>query len=300
MNDVMIIANPSSGKKRAEEYGERVKRTFLKHHRKSEIRLTENKEDIFTLAKEARDKECETVVVIGGDGTVSELANALSELEYKPAIGIIPSGTVNNIARGLTMPNDPDEIADNIADYKEKKADAGKVNNRIFLSSVSAGPVPETVWEVTDEQKKKYGQVAYFMEGLKTLKDEDTYKMNLELDGNNMDAELNLIIIGLSSSIAGIPEFFEDAESDDGKLYLFGLKPSSIGQKITVMQALLFSKETFNEAQEKAFTVSFERAVLTLNDKEAFTAVDGEQGPSFPVEIEVLPQYFTFLVPEIK
>ena len=298
MNDIMIIANPSSGKKRAEDYAERVKNTFLRNGQRAFVKVTEKKEDIFLFSKLAKEEAYTTIIIIGGDGTVSELANALSDLEYQPVIGIIPAGTVNNIARGLNMPADPYKIAEEISHYTEKKTDAGKVNDCVFLSSVSAGPVPETVWEVSEDQKEKYGQAAYFMEGIKTLKEEDTYKMKIEIDGKSSDMELNLIIIGVSGSIAGIPNFFKEAKWDDGRLHLFGLKPSSIGQKVTVLQALLFSKETFNDAQDKAFTVSFKRADLTLKDKETFTAVDGEQGPSFPVTIEVLPQFFTFLVPD--
>ncbi|SFC72411.1 lipid kinase, YegS/Rv2252/BmrU family [Alkalibacterium subtropicum] len=297
MNDVMIIANPSSGKKKAEEYADKLKQNFLRHDRKAVIKITEKIEDVSRFAVQASEEAYQHLIIIGGDGTVSEAANGLRNQKYRPVIGIVPSGTVNNIAKGLNLPADPEQTIAQMSQFKEKKADAGRVNDRIFLSSVSAGPVPETVWEVSEEQKEKLGQAAYFMEGVKSLRSEETYDMELTIDGKKVDIDLNLILAGVNGSIAGIPNFFDEAKIDDGKLYLFGLKRSTLGQKLTVLQALFFSNKEFNDMQDAAFTVSFKRAVCTVKNKEAFTTVDGDQGPAFPVIIEVLPQYFTFLVP---
>ncbi|MDZ7835473.1 MAG: diacylglycerol kinase family protein [Alkalibacterium sp.] len=297
MNDVMIIANPSSGRKNAEEYAEKVKKALMNENRESVIKLTEKKEDISAFAKQASSEAYSSIIVIGGDGTVSELADGLYDQKYRPTIGIIPAGTVNNISRGLDIPNDPVQVVNELTDYIEKKADAGKVNDRIFLQFVSAGPVPETVWEVSAEQKEKYGQAAYFMEGMKSLGDEETYKMDLQVDEEHLDVDLNLILIGVNGSIAGIPNFFDDARIDDGKLYLFGLKRSSIGQKLTVLREMIFNERPLNKTKDIAFTLSFKKAVISVEKKEAYAAVDGEKGPAFPIILEVLPQYFTFLVP---
>ncbi|MER2063939.1 MAG: diacylglycerol kinase family protein [Alkalibacterium sp.] len=296
MNDVMIVANPSSGKKQAEAYAKKLEQIFREHERETDLRKTEEIEDISRFAIEASEKKYDQLIIIGGDGTVSEAANGLNNRQYRPTIGIIPAGTVNNIAKGLGIDGSPDAVIRHLIDYKKVKADVGKVNDRLFLSSVSAGPVPETVWEVSDEQKEKYGQAAYFMEGIKSLRNEETYELELEIDEEITQIDLNLILIGVNSSIAGIPNFFDEAKKDDGRLYMFGLKQSTLGEKFTVLQALLFSNREFNDMQDLAFTVPFKRAVITLKNKETFTTIDGEQGPVFPVILEVLPQYLTFLV----
>lgn len=296
MKDIMIIVNPSSGRKKAEYYAEKMKKTFQKHNRNVAIKRTEIKEDISKFAEAAGVKKYKTLIVIGGDGTVSEAVNGLSNLKYRPTLGIIPAGTVNNIAKSINIPANPLEAIDQMVHFHEKKIDVGRINDRIFLSSVSAGPVPETVWEVSDEKKEKFGQAAYFMEGIKSLRDEKTYDVELTIDGKQFDIDLNLILVGVNSSIAGIPNFFNGAELDDGQLYLFGMKRSTIGQKLTVLQALLFSNEEFNDTQDIAFTVPFKKAVLTIKNKKTFTTVDGDQGPEFPIILEVLPQRFTFLV----
>lgn len=293
----MIIANPSSGKKQAKQYAEQVKKSFSAYNRISDIKLTENKEDIARFAKQASEEAYNTLIVIGGDGTVSELANGLHHQKYKPAIGIIPAGTVNNIANGLTIPSNPETVSKDIATYKQKKADVGKINDRLFLSSVSAGPVPETVWEVSDDLKEKYGKAAYFIEGLKSLSDEETYEMELDIDDFSEHIDLNLIIIGVNGSISGIANFFDEAACDDGLLYFFGLKRASISQKITVLKSVLFSKDALSQVEDIAFAIPFKKAAMRIKNSVGYTAVDGEKGASFPIDVEVIPQFFTFLVP---
>ena len=296
MKDIIIIANPSSGRKQAKYYAEKAEAFFLEHKRKVDIKYTSKKSDISTFAKRASDERYHTIIVMGGDGTVTELINGLKNQEHKPIVGIIPSGTVNNIARSLGFSPDPEEAIKQFVDSEEKEIDAGRINSQLFLSSASAGSIPETVWEVSDEQKSRYGPAAYFFTGLQSLRDDGFYRMRMELDGEVAQVDLSLLLVGVSHSIIGIPNFFDNARYDDGKLHLFGLKKTTIGEKISVLPSLFFSGERFNESQDYAFTTSFKKAVISVDNNSTYLAVDGERGPKFPVEIEVLPRYFTFLV----
>ncbi|GAB2323517.1 diacylglycerol kinase family lipid kinase [Alkalibacterium sp. m-11] len=300
MNDIMIIANPSAGKKRAEELAEKALVALGEQNREAQIRLTEKKEDISKFAIDAARKHYRLIIVLGGDGTVSELANGLIDQEYKPSIGIIPAGTVNNIARGLNISVDPDEAVRDLTACREQIADAGKINGQLFLSSISAGSLPETVWEVSDEQKERYGTAAYFIEGIRTLREEECYNFNMEVDGVSHNKKLSLLLIGASHSVTGIPNFFNDAEVDDGYLYMLGIEESTIREKLSIFSQLLSRKTTLNESQEKAFVLPFKQAEIKTDHPDVHVAIDGEKGPSFPAHVEVLPGFLTFLVPSGK
>lgn len=297
MNDIIIIANPSSGKNKAKHYAEKAKSFLEENNRKVNIKYTTKESDISTFAMRASDEYYHTIIVMGGDGTVTELINGLIDQKHIPVVGIIPVGTVNNIARSLGYSPNPEKAIKQLVDAAERKIDAGRINNQLFLSSASAGSIPETVWEVSDEQKARYGPAAYFFSSLQSLRDEGYYKMTLELDGEKVVVDISLLLIGVSHSIIGIPNFFENASFDDGKLHLFGLKKTTIGEKLTVLPSLLLSEDNFNENQDYAFTASFKKAVISVDNNTTYLAVDGEKGPRFPVEIEVLSSYLTFLVP---
>lgn len=297
MNDIMIIANPSSGKKQAEDYADKTKNLFEKIGREVVVKITECEEDIERFVQEASSEKYDTIILLGGDGTVSRAGDSLKKETHRPKIGIIPTGTINNIARGLGISTNMNQAVEDFLNYKEQITDVGKINDRLFLSSISAGTIPETVWEVSKDQKEKFGSLAYFIEGFKSLTDEETYNIKMNLDGVNKEFELSLLVIGLSSSVAGIPNFFNQASYDDGHFYLFGLKESTIGDKVSIMTSLLRDNESLNDETNIGFVIPFKEARIE-NDHEMNVALDGEKGPSFPFDLKILPGFLTFLVPD--
>lgn len=296
MKDIMIIANPSSGKKQAEEYAMRAKYLFEDNQRQADVRITECEEDIEKYVKEACKEKYDTVILLGGDGTVSKSGESLKDEKYRPKIGIIPTGTINNIARGLGISTNIDQAVEDLVNCKEQVTDVGMINDRLFLSSISAGSIPETVWEVSKDQKEKLGPLAYFIEGFKSLREEENYSIDMSLDGKKMKFDLTLLVIGLSNSVAGIPNFFNEAAYDDGYLYLFGLKESTLGEKISVMTSLLNDNETLSDENNKGFVIPFKEGSFK-SDHNLNVALDGEKGPCFPFDIKILPAFLTFLVP---
>jgi len=68
------------------------------------------------------------IVVVGGDGSVNEVASALVNTDCK--LGIIPCGSGNGLARHLRLPFDTAKALDKILEGKTEKIDAGEVSNR--------------------------------------------------------------------------------------------------------------------------------------------------------------------------
>lgn len=297
MKDIIIIANPSSGKKQAEEYAAKAQSLFEDNQRQADVRITESEEDIVKYVKEASSNKYDTMILLGGDGTVSKAGESLKDEEYRPKIGIIPTGTINNIARGLGIATNIDQAVEDLVNCKEQITDVGMINDKLFQSSISAGSIPETVWEVSKDQKEKFGSLAYFIEGFKSLREEENYSIEMTIDGKEMKVDLTLLVIGLSNSVAGIPNFFNEATYDDGYLYLFGLKKSTLGEKISVMTSLLNDSEALSDEQNKGFVIPFKQGSFK-NDHNLNVALDGEKGPCFPFDIKILPAFLTFLVPE--
>ena len=85
----------------------------------------------------------DTVIVGGGDGTVSGTAAALCETGI--AMGILPLGTMNLYARSVGMPLDLDEALAALVNAKTRKVDLGDVNGRVFTHQVAMGLQPRLV-----------------------------------------------------------------------------------------------------------------------------------------------------------
>lgn len=79
------------------------------------------------------------VVVIGGDGTI--LAAAEAFLETGTPLAIVPLGTVNQLARDLAIPLDPELAMAALAGGTLQSIDVGRVNGRAFLCTCVVGPL---------------------------------------------------------------------------------------------------------------------------------------------------------------
>ncbi|MDO4850767.1 MAG: diacylglycerol kinase family lipid kinase [Actinomycetota bacterium] len=83
----------------------------------------------------------DTVIVLGGDGTIHEVANGLMDLpeETRPALGIIPVGSGNDYARTLRMSTRVDRACEQLLDTTPRPTDLGQVNGRWFVETLSFG-----------------------------------------------------------------------------------------------------------------------------------------------------------------
>ncbi|MFO8069576.1 MAG: diacylglycerol kinase family lipid kinase [Alkalibacterium sp.] len=297
MKKILILANPSSGKKNSVDIAQTAEKTFKSKGWHCVTRITKQKSDIAKYTTEACADKADYLVVTGGDGTVNEVLNALKERAYRPVLGILPAGTANNIAVGWGMSTDIHKAINQLVDAKQEKCDVGEVNDHLFLSTLSSGTLPETVWEVSGKMKEAYGPIAYFLEGIKSLKDEKVYRYDLILDGQKLKRESTLLLVGVSHNVSGIPHFFSEAKMNDGKLHLFTLDQTTLGDKIVVLSKLIRNNET--GTMPSSVTIdSFEEATIRLMDDTTHVALDGEKGPDFPLNIKVRADYLTVLIPE--
>jgi hypothetical protein len=93
----------------------------------------------------------EKVLVVGGDGTVSEVAR---ELVYKPGtLGILPIGTFNNIARSIGVPADLPVATNIIATGHESKIDVGLANDTHYFFEAAGAGLDATLFTVGEEIK---------------------------------------------------------------------------------------------------------------------------------------------------
>lgn len=294
MTKGMIIVNPSSGREKAGVYSNKLQKQLETTYTELTIKQTEKAGDAKAFAKEAALKNYEAVFTIGGDGTVSEAVNGLMLHESKTTLGIIPTGTVNNVARALGIEMDPEKATGSFKEGKVKEIDVGKVNDRYFISSTSVGPIPESIQEVDVEMKTKFGAFAYLIEGVKALKDEQAYSFELAIDGEKWTANYSMLLIGMSNFIGGIGTVIPEATTDDGFIHLLTLKETTAKEKLSLVPELFQEKGYTNDQLEHR---SFKKATIRLlEDKDINCTVDGDKGQTFPLELEVLPRSLSVFV----
>lgn len=101
------------------------------------IVTTASAAEAIARTREAVDAGADLVVALGGDGTVGPIAEVL--LGQETALGIMPLGSVMNIARSLGVPRDLDGAAAIIAAGVSRRIDVGEVRGRAFFEAGSVG-----------------------------------------------------------------------------------------------------------------------------------------------------------------
>ena len=218
---IVFILNPISGTHSKKEIPEIIERTLDHEQFDAEIRLTEYAGHASEIARGCANEGIDIVVAIGGDGTVNEVARSL--VHTQTALGIIPCGSGNGLARHLCVPLDIKKAIQIINACKIEAFDYGVINDLPFFCTLEnvlkEGLVyrPET-YEVEDESGTKqykafliacanasqYGNNAYIAPGA-TMQDGELDVIIMEpfnaLDAPQVAADLFMKTLGNNSKI---------------------------------------------------------------------------------------------------
>lgn len=136
-NRLMVVVNPIAGTISKDNLTERVCEKLAADGFSPDLYITDKKGDATAFAREAVYKDYLGVVAIGGDGTINETANALCDTDV--ALGIIPAGSGNGLARHLGISMDGIKAADVISQRNIVPSDYGTVNKRNFYCTFGVG-----------------------------------------------------------------------------------------------------------------------------------------------------------------
>lgn len=178
------------------------------------------------LAAEAAQKGYETVVALGGDGTVHEVVNGLLQVEgsRRPRLGVVPLGSGNDFAAGVGVPPDPTAAVRRIFKGGEvKSVDIGRVTDTYGRIEYWCNVLGIGFDAAINIQSRNipwlHGFWMYLAAILRTiiLKFERPL-LDIELDGKKLSGRYLMLTIGNGAREGGGFRFAPDAKMDDGWL----------------------------------------------------------------------------------
>ena len=295
MKKAMLIMNPSAGKEQAQVLAPRAKEELLAVYDEVNVYETEKEGDAAEFAALSCREGYDTVVSLGGDGTVSETVNGLAGQSRRPDFGIIPLGTVNDFARAISIPLDPEEALKAAASPNRRKADIGRIESRYFMNVLAVGAIAEATYNVSIEQKTRLGSLAYFLEGIKALAGKTPFTLSVRHDQGKWEGEAYLMVAALTNSVGGFEALAPDAEVDDGKIHVFIIKDLSLPNILKLVPRLLRGEIKEHEQVEYIRT----SAMRVETKEEMAVNIDGDEGIRLPGEVQVLKQHLNLIVPEL-
>ncbi|MEG0068455.1 YegS/Rv2252/BmrU family lipid kinase [Cetobacterium sp.] len=248
--------------------------------------------DIFRISKDCikedvlKDIELyDHFLISGGDGTINSFVNLLKQNNKDIPIGILPAGTANDFANVIEMPRDIEEACRKILTSKEKAIDLGRINDSFFINIASLG-IFSTISQTTDRTLiKTMGKLAYVLNGIKEMTKIKKIKVMLESEQYSTITDVISILVFNGRSAGNFPLAY-NALLDDGYFDVLVLKPDFIGDFPEMSTALI----TKTHLEKKFHSVKyFKTKYLKIVGVDNYmTDIDGETGPSLPVEIECI------------
>jgi diacylglycerol kinase (ATP) len=291
----MLIINPSSGKEKAMRYEEQAVALLGKRHEQVVVKYTEKEGDATGFAASACDGTYKTLLAMGGDGTINECINGLAEKEQQPNFAFVPLGTVNDFARALQIPRKPEQALALLEDYHTKAVDIGKLGDRYFMNVLAVGVIAEAVYDVTPEEKSKYGHFAYLMEGAKAFRDKTPFHISVHTgEKEAYDNKAYMMLVALTNSVAGFEKFAKQAEVDDHLFHVFILNELSIPKAAKLIPDIFKG----NLASNEQVTYFQAKELSVASDTELVVNIDGDEGEPLPFEAKVLPEEIRVVVPK--
>ncbi len=178
-----FIINPNASGGKGLKVWQRVEKALKRRGVEYRALLTEKKGDAAVFAAELTDgcREPQTIVAVGGDGTVGEVAGGLAFCG-PVTIGYIPAGSGNDLARSLKLPKSPLKCLKKIIDSTEYKlldygvvSYGGRADHRRFMVSAGIGmdaAVCCNIAAVREKQRQKgffLGKWNYLVLGIRQL-----------------------------------------------------------------------------------------------------------------------------------
>ena len=248
---IVFIINPISGTHSKDEIPALIESRLDHDKFDYEVQLTGYAGHATEIAKACADRKVDTVVAVGGDGTVNEVARALTHTQT--ALGILPCGSGNGLARHLCIPMDTKKAIDIInADHMEV-FDYGVINDLPFFCTCGMGF--DAFISLKFAEAGKRGPITYvenvLKEGLKYQP--ETYEV--EADDGAHRYKAFLIACANASQYGNNAYIAPHASMSDGLLDVTLMEPFSLlgAAKIAVQ---LFKKTITRNCHVRSFRCS--------------------------------------------
>jgi YegS/Rv2252/BmrU family lipid kinase len=217
---VAVIINPISGLGARPETGRRraemAAAAAEAHGVAAEIFVTERRGHARELAQAAVARGTPVVVAWGGDGTVNEVASAL--VFRQAALGIVPSGSGNGLARELGVPLEPRAAFALSLAGRRRRIDAGELGGHLFFNVAGVGLDAEVAHRFAEHGTSRRGLSLYVTQSAKALLGYRPQPASLTIEGVTRDVHPLIVAFANARQYGNGALIAPRARVDDGLL----------------------------------------------------------------------------------
>lgn len=295
--DCLFLYNPCGGKGISEKNLSYIRRRLLERYGSVEIVGTKSAEDLEARVRKEKERD---VIFAGGDGTFNRVLQAAAGGNLR--LGYLPCGTVNDIARSLSIPKNLKGALEVIVKGETAKLDCMRVNGRYAMYIAAAGAFTETTYTTPQSEKRFLGPLAYAIHGLRHGLRFRPFPLKIECDGNTFETESALVLVLNGRSVAGF-RVNRSSSMRDGTLELAVVRrigKQNVFRRFFTLCSIgtLFLRGIRVKKKDILFLRG--RALRLETDASVVWDLDGERGPCGSVSVETIPAAVDLFVPKVN
>ena len=245
------------------------------------------------LARQAAAEKVDAVIAVGGDGSAHEIGCEL--VNSQTALGIIPSGSGNGIARSLGVPVDVEESIECINQWHHTTIDTAQVNQKPFLGIGGLGF--EALISREFHELHNRGFINYVKLIASRFLDFKPLQVSLQIDSAEpVSMEIFTLACANTTQYGNSACIAPEANTTDGVLNITAIQP------FPHLKAPLIASRLFNNTIHKSpFVKSFSGRKIRIETENPLMHLDGE--PLLmenPLEFSVVPLSLNVIVPKAE
>lgn len=262
-----------------------------------EMVLSQAPQDAARIAREARGVD--TVIAVGGDGTVHEVLNGLMArpADDRPALALLPTGSGNDYRRTLGIATDLATAVRQIAGGERRRMDVGTVNGTYFANSLAIGmDARVTAKAVELKITTGWSGLPLYLRALMYVLFKQLYphKVTVSIDGGEpYDLEMLLVAFTNGPTYGGGFFITPDAVGDDGQLDMCLIDPLPLAEALWRLPFVIAGKHT----GMRPVHMSRHSHVVLTSDTPIEGQVDGETMLENSYDIGIEPAAIEVVVP---
>lgn len=300
---VKLLINPGAGEPaQTAKNTELAARTLQELGLDVSVALGRGPKEIVSLVKKAIRDDFETLVIMGGDGTIeSALRTVMSfpgRVRQKIHIGILSSGTYNNVARSIGIPEDIPEACQLIAKDTWRKMDVGKARIKhkkpFYFFELTAIGLTAALYPASE--KIKDGKWQSIKEAFTTfIQHEPHPQVTLRLEGESK-IKLDTLLVVVSNTPAYGMNFLVAPQAS----LVDGLLDITAFPSFTKAQLMAYHAQMMNEGKTENENVQRYRAheVKIKSSPPMDIMADGQMLGRTPIRISIYPGGLKIIAPE--
>lgn len=287
----MLVVNPVSGNIDKSDLVDAVTIFAAKENLNLVIYNTSGASDIENIKVLYKTYNPERIVVVGGDGTIKMVAEAMEN--HDVIIGILPAGSANGLAVDLNLPSTIEENLEIAFHNDYMEIDMISINGKKSIHLSDLGVNAEMIKNY--ESSSIRGKWGYFLQTFSTLIDlDDPFTATITGDFETIECTARMIVIANSQKYGTGVSINPNGIMDDGKFELVILK----NLDLLVLGKIISGNMPIDS--EDVVIISTDKAIVKTNVPVSFQ-IDGEYcGAETKLNIEILPKQMKVAVPNLN